>query len=85
MLAVGTPSNRHAWQVRAERLRVEGVFTRLAAVMSVADVEACWGRWVQAVAAGRLEAKVEDEEAGRLAAEERWKAAEEARQDLQVP
>jgi len=81
VLAVGTPSNRHAWQVRAERLRVEGVFTRLAAVMSVADVEACWGRWVQAVAAG----KVEDEEAGRLAAEERWKAAEEARQDLQVP
>ena len=68
-------------KVRDDRGRMEGFFTRKADAYRSVDVY--WGMWWQAVQVARAEARLEDEEAGRLAAEERWEATDASQRQLQ--
>ena len=68
-------------KVRAERHRLERSLA-IGLVPLRDEVQWWWDRWTGCVTLGRWEGKVEDVEAGRLAAEERWNAAEQARREL---
>ena len=67
-------------KVRDERRRLETIFARMADASPAVDL--CWSAWRHAVHLARAEARLEDEEAGRLAAEERWKAADDSQRHV---
>ena len=68
-------------KVRAERHRLERSLA-IGLVPLRDEVQWWWDRWTGCVTLARWEGKVDDEEAGRLAAEERWNSAELARREL---
>jgi hypothetical protein len=68
-------------KVRAERHRLERSLA-IGLVPLRDEVQWWWDRWTGCVTLARWEGKVDDEEAGRLAAEERWNSAEHARREL---